>query len=112
MTEPRDHEQYETPAIEEREKIDTPLVAALVSEEPTSAAFHPAEHDDGYEAPGIETREPIDTALIGAVGSGEQQISAAFHPADEYEPPAIVERDEIDTPLVAFGSGVVCAATH
>ena len=74
MTEPRDQEQYEAPTIAEREKIDTPLVAALASEEPT--------------------------------------ISAAFHPADAYEPPAIVERDEIDTPLVAFGSDVVCAATH
>ena len=27
MSEPRDDEQYETPAIEEREKLDTPLVA-------------------------------------------------------------------------------------
>ena len=112
MTAPRDHEQYEAPTIQEREKIDTPLVAALGSQEQqTSAAFHPAEDDEGYDAPGIETREPIDTALIGAVGSGESP-SAAFHPADAYEPPAIVEREEIDTPLVAIGSGVVCVATH
>jgi hypothetical protein len=116
----RDDEAYEPPAVEEREPIDTPLVA-VTSGEPASAAFHPGddapEHDaPEYDAPAIEERETIETALIGAIGSDEPQVSAAFHPADStdvYEPPAIDEREPIDTPLVAaIGSGPVCVATH
>jgi hypothetical protein len=103
MSEPR--EPYEPPAIDDREPIDTPLVAVTSGEVPT-AAFHPVDGDDEYEPPAIDQRDQIDTALIGAVGSGEP-TSAAFHPASEYEPPRIDEREPIDGPLVAFGSGPV-----
>jgi hypothetical protein len=112
VSDPRDDEQYESPAIDEREPIETPLVAVTSGEPTISAAFHPA--DDGadtYEPPAIAERDEIGTALIG-FASGEP-ASASFHPPEAYEPPAIVERDEIDTPLVAFGSGTgPCLAVH
>ena len=82
MSDPRDTKQpYEAPAIDEREVIDTPLVA-IVSGEPTlSAAFHPA--DDDYEPPAIEERTQVDTPLIGATSPGPCLPTAAFHPADD-----------------------------
>jgi hypothetical protein len=67
MSDPRDDEQYEAPAIEDREPIDTALIGAVGSGEPSSAAFHPV--DDSYEPPAIEEREPIDGPLV-AIGSG------------------------------------------
>ena len=68
MSDPRHDEQYEAPAIDEREPIDTPLVAVASGGLPVSAAFHPA--DDDYEAPAIVEREEIDTPLVALVGSG------------------------------------------
>ena len=90
MSNPRhDDHAYEPPAVEDREPIDTPLVA-VTSCEPASAAFHPFDDEAAeYEAPAIDDRERIETALIGAIGSDEPQLSAAFHPADPadaYEP--------------------------
>ena len=71
MSDPREDQDYEAPAIEEREPIDTALIGAASPGPclPTiSAAFHPA--DDAYEPPAIEERETIDAPLTAVVGSG------------------------------------------
>ena len=68
MSEPRDEHQYEAPAIEDREEIDTPLVATIGSGE-LSAAFHPTTDGFEYEPPAIAEREAIDKPLVAVVGS-------------------------------------------
>src|SRR5215208_2913614 len=111
MTDPRDdrhHDGYEAPAINEREPIDTPLVAVASGELPESAAFYPADAAIDYEPPAIEERTAVETPLIGAASPGPCLPTAAFHPAGddtEYEPPAVAERETIDDPLIGFGSG-------
>lgn len=63
---PKNPDEYEAPAIEERTEIEDPLVAVVSSVSPPSAAFHPA--DDAaasYEAPAIEERTQVNTPLIG-----------------------------------------------
>ena len=108
MSDPRDDQHYEAPAIDEREAIETPLVA-VASGASESAAFHPSDESaTDYEPPAIEDRTKVDTPLIGAGSPCLPTVSAGFHPAhddDEYEPPVIAERQSIDDPLIGFGSG-------
>lgn len=52
-------EPYEPPAIEDRDAIDGPLVAAGAGSLPTAAAFHPIDDHDPYEEAAIEDREAI-----------------------------------------------------